>query len=526
MIIREPLKEGTIIRDRDNIYTIKKMIGEGASCLVYDADFVDDQGIIYKVRIKECFPINYALSRRADGNIIGDKDGLEKAKTRFKASYERLVDLRNNNKNITNYIVVPIRLFEANNTMYSVFPVDVGKNYGQLLEESFANKGNCTLKDAMVRFNKIANVVLQFHKANALCLDIKPQNIFILDTKPEIVKLFDFDSVATIHEGQNSLEYVSFSNGFAAPEQLTGDKDNISKKTDVYALGAMLYYVLFGKHYDCLDKINDVGIECNTMLYTDYHPAFAKKLKKFFDMTLAIWPEDRKEMADVIKSLECLIMNSDPYSILEYIDDENGELEDAPVDSNLEAVPRYVELLKLAYCNGSIKPDDETKCKIINLIKKYIIEKCDTGKKVFDFMQTMVYLINNMRSACLFEDLGIVFKAAQSRFNECSIYNVYLQLLGWLINFNFVNGTSQEQIEAWNYDIADIAKEQFIKLETVYKNYKKINGENHYIEDILLHIKQRYGDFRNKDAYFPCHCNNPPILPEELLTFKNYFDGI
>ena len=340
MVKREPLKAGTKLWDR---YTITEKIGEGASCLVYDAIFKDDCDIEYKVRIKECFPSNPAFSRNCSGEIVSKFDDitLEPFIKRYKKSYRNLVALRNRPA-LTNIIVSPRGLFDENNTVYTVFDVDQGKDYETILKENKAASNYGTLEKVFERFINIASAVDVFHNEyeqfsgsnSHCCLDLKPQNILIVNTNPETIKLFDLDSIISEDSSDNE---VFLSEGFASSEQLTGDINQISKQSDIYAIGAMLYYVLFGKTYDCIDEINASNIEYSTMLFPDFQPLLKDELKEFFSKTLAIWPESRysdfssvtahlKKLSSVSASIFSFSISETPYKMDIMLKEEIKEL--------------------------------------------------------------------------------------------------------------------------------------------------------------------------------------------------------
>lgn len=360
MINREPLKKGTKLYDK---YVIGDKIGEGASCLVYEArsneESLPGSHITYRRIIKECFPLSNDLSRNSQGDIVGDTDNdnaFAAEKKRFEMAYERTADLRNQ-KSLTNYIVEAIGIFTENNTVYSVFGVSEGSDYERSLQHSFENSTYGNLSDVFKLFIDISKVICRFHEAGMLCLDIKPQNIFI-EKDTEKIKILDFDSFVTQAEAKDrSLEYISFSKGFAAPEQLRGEWNQISERTDIYAIGAMLYYALFGDKYDCVNEINDEDIPYNQMKYPEYQPDFIDELKVFFSKTLAIWPEDRysnvEELIDQLKSLmdysiplhDALNSYSSLYS--QKIEGIYDELNHIPANVSDAALPRYLYIARI-----------------------------------------------------------------------------------------------------------------------------------------------------------------------------------
>lgn len=397
MVKREPLKAGTKLWDR---YTITEKIGEGANCLVYDAIYKDDCDIEYKVRIKECFPYNPAFSRNCSGEIVSKFDDitLEPFIKRYKKSYRNLVALRNRPA-LTNIIVSPRGLFDENNTVYTVFDGDQGKDYEAILKENKAASNYGTLEKVFERFIKIASAVDVFHNEyeqfsgsnSHCCLDLKPHNILIVNTNPETIKLFDLDSIISEDSSDNE---VFLSEGFASSEQLTGDINQISKQSDIYAIGAMLYYVLFGKTYDCIDEINASDIEYSTMLFPDFQPFLKDELKKFFSKTLAIWPDARYEnMGEVISQLKALLYYSYPLSggykcertetgaihdqILSELD-SIGELLCSPQVVNNDAIfKRVCILLDIRKCHSDLRSN----------AKKIFIDKRFT-----DFLKKQIFL--------------------------------------------------------------------------------------------------------------------------------------
>jgi len=397
MVKREPLKAGTKLWDR---YTITEKIGEGASCLVYDAIFKDDCDIEYKVRIKECFPSNPAFSRNCSGEIVSKFDDitLEPFIKRYKKSYRNLVALRNRPA-LTNIIVSPRELFDENNTVYTVFDVDQGKDYETILKENKAASNYGILEKVFERFINIASAVDVFHNEyeqfsgsnSHCCLDLKPQNILIVNTNPETIKLFDLDSIISEDSSDNE---VFLSEGFASSEQLTGDINQISKQSDIYAIGAMLYYVLFGKTYDCIDEINASDIEYSTMLFPDFQPLLKDELKKFFSKTLAIWPDARYEnMGEVISQLKALLYYSYPLSGGYKCErTETGAIHDQ-ILSELDSIG---ELL----CSPQVINNDAIFKRVCILLDKYkrdphLMSHCNKifiDKRFTDFLKKQIFL--------------------------------------------------------------------------------------------------------------------------------------
>lgn len=88
------------------------------------------------------------------------------------------------------------------------------------------------------------------HSFGVIHRDLKPDNIFLVDTPDgDVVKLLDFGSVKLQMEMGPKLTAFGTTLGspyYMSPEQAMG-KDDIDQRTDVYALGAILYEMLTNK---------------------------------------------------------------------------------------------------------------------------------------------------------------------------------------------------------------------------------------------------------------------------------------
>lgn len=90
---------------------------------------------------------------------------------------------------------------------------------------------------------QICRLVTILHSAKptpVLYLDLQPKNLLVCH---DTVKLVDFDHAVHVNEAEY-LKKRYGTVGFAAPEQYTGDI--LDERTDIYAIGAVLYYMLTG----------------------------------------------------------------------------------------------------------------------------------------------------------------------------------------------------------------------------------------------------------------------------------------
>lgn len=95
-------------------------------------------------------------------------------------------------------------------------------------------------------FGQLCSAVAFAHERNIIHLDLKPGNILLLD-RPEpddFVKVIDFGLSRVISkESGTTVTKFRGTHQFCAPEQFGG---KVSHRSDIYSLGATLYYLLTG----------------------------------------------------------------------------------------------------------------------------------------------------------------------------------------------------------------------------------------------------------------------------------------
>jgi hypothetical protein len=125
----------------------------------------------------------------------------------------------------------------------------VGLDLAQLLQE----RGQLTVRDAASYLVQACDAVAEAHAREIVHRDLKPSNLF-LTTRREgtpLVKLMDFGisklvseqpeaSLTATHDSLGTPHYMS-------PEQLMTSRE-VDTRTDVWALGVILYRLLTGEH--------------------------------------------------------------------------------------------------------------------------------------------------------------------------------------------------------------------------------------------------------------------------------------
>ncbi len=297
---RIPLKENTELNVTNRqggrmTYVIQQEIGRGGSCIVYSGYYVSNYGAKKPVRIKECYPFGLRILREESGNLTVDKrdqESYDRCRARMRESFEVGNELADTS-GLTNSVSYAVDLYEANDTYYTVSTFLEG--------ETLSPKLCGSLKEAVAIVKGVAETVGRIHNRGYLYLDIKPENLFVLKNVTELVVLFDFDSLIPIDEkGETERSGLLFTKDFAAPELRTGRLERIGRQTDVYGVGALLYYLIFGRIPDAADRDVNAQFDYGQSGYFRFHyrDKLLRVLSDFFHHTLAVYFEDRYENLD------------------------------------------------------------------------------------------------------------------------------------------------------------------------------------------------------------------------------------
>lgn len=296
-------------------YIIRREIGRGGSCIVYDAAISDSLDNPNLVRIRECYPHAAGIRRMEDGSLRaaqGDGERFAEKKRQMRKEYELHRGLFCT-EGLTNSITNTWDIHEANGTVYTV---SVCLN-GEVLAEHACG----SLRECAALTLSTAGVLRKIHDAGYLYLDLKPENILTVQGTTELIQLFDFDSLVPVRDleqasrnGDFSGIRVSYSKGFASPEQRAGEARLLGPASDVYGLGAVLFHALWGRPPSAFDREQDASFDYGHMRFpaAPYQDAAFRGLTEFFHHTLAAYPGDRyRTMGEAAAQLEKIVLLSD-----------------------------------------------------------------------------------------------------------------------------------------------------------------------------------------------------------------------
>jgi serine/threonine protein kinase len=118
---------------------------------------------------------------------------------------------------------------------------------GQSLHAKVKEEGPLDAKEAASLAKTIGEAVQFAHDKGIVHRDIKPQNI-LLDENGQ-PRVTDFGLAKHVHRGSDltAAGQIMGTPSYMAPEQAAGSIEDIGPASDVYSLGATLYFLLTGR---------------------------------------------------------------------------------------------------------------------------------------------------------------------------------------------------------------------------------------------------------------------------------------
>ena len=278
-------KKTTICIDGD-VYEIDELIGMGSSCLTYSAVNAEKNPFETKnpsryVVIKEYYPVNLSsrIERREDGSLeyMGDDNAFDEGRKVFENRRALEQELY---KKIGVGIISPGRNQNSFGTTYYLQTFKA-----KLLKE--IDRDTLKLENIFEIMHSLCASMKEIHSLGYLYLDSKPDNIFFYvdEHKTFHAGFLDFDTMIKQEDLRMCIvdrSVIPFTYNWSPSEQVFGQINCISEQSDVYGLGAILFWLLTGRHpysgypYD-FNRITDFDrINRNSKILYE-------KRNKFFD---------------------------------------------------------------------------------------------------------------------------------------------------------------------------------------------------------------------------------------------------
>jgi tetratricopeptide (TPR) repeat protein/serine/threonine protein kinase len=357
--MRIPLAEGEhlefIVDGQAITYTIRRVIGYGGSCIVYRAERPEaafcggNRQLCRTAIIKEFYPCSLTQKIRRYGRhlFVGGMDAqksFESLRRHFLNGYLNHVAFYEND---TNHMLPRPTCSEANNTVYTILEPTNGDSLDTVRDDV---SGVFEIAQIIL---PLCNAVRPFHEHKDgiyLYLDIKPENIFLFRKdagETRRVALFDFDTVMLLDDIlKKKIPNRVSSEGWAPPEQEQWLTRSFGKATDIYAMGAVLFWLITGNKPNEADlyaiqrnKLHLMDSSVHTSILTGESEALVKKI---FSKTLRAATKSRyQNIRELQNDLQNLLEITQPAgaTIAGKIDETNRLMRE-----NLEAIRKSTGL--------------------------------------------------------------------------------------------------------------------------------------------------------------------------------------
>jgi tRNA A-37 threonylcarbamoyl transferase component Bud32 len=191
--------------------------------------------------------------------------------------------------------------------IYLVMEYIPGKNL-----EQYATDSPVSIPQAVAIVLKTAQAVAAAHRRGVTHCDIKPRNI-VIDEQGQ-PRLLDFGLSRwenAWRRGGDPGQGITGTPQFLAPEQTRGDPAAIGPRTDVFALGGLLYYLLSGHPpfpgHD-LETVLRAAAQCDFDRNILDERGVPQRVKAVCLRAMSLRPEDRYQSADELaRDLERLV---------------------------------------------------------------------------------------------------------------------------------------------------------------------------------------------------------------------------
>lgn len=243
------LPKGTKLKNGE--YIIQKKLGQGGFGITYLASVrIEKKGNLKSmtveadVVIKEFFLKEYCL-REEDNSVIVTSRDNEKLVERYREKFEQEAK-KLSKMNHPNIVEVNDVIVNENKTVYYVMRYLEGGTLYKWVRPDEKTITPLAEEKAIRYIKQIASALNYMHQRKMCHYDVKPSNIMLDKNDNAVLIDFGLAKNYTIDGEQTSTLLGGATIGYAPLEQANANLETFSPQTDVYALGATLYFLLTG----------------------------------------------------------------------------------------------------------------------------------------------------------------------------------------------------------------------------------------------------------------------------------------
>ncbi|MCC6993215.1 MAG: protein kinase [Deltaproteobacteria bacterium] len=216
-----PGRLGTIL---GGAYRLERLIGEGGMGSVYEASHTR-------------LPRRFAV-KLLNADVLSNREVFE----RFQREAEIASSLGDD------HIVQVVDFnYTEDGVPYMVLELLVGEDLADRLE----SRGRMSLAQTATILEQISGALEVAHQHGIVHRDLKPQNLFLVRNRQrdDFVKILDFGISKVLHAPSLATKTgaVFGTPYYMSPEQAEGRQSDIDARTDIFAIGAIMYECLAGR---------------------------------------------------------------------------------------------------------------------------------------------------------------------------------------------------------------------------------------------------------------------------------------
>jgi len=264
-------------------YRIERVLGQGGFGITYLATQLSLQR---QVAIKEFFMKDFCSRDENTQKMSIPSTGSSKLVEQYRKKF--IKEARNLSRLNHPHIISVIDVFEENDTVFYVMPYLSGGS----LQDYVKGHGSLSEQEAMKYVKQIANALKYMHDEQHIChYDVKPANILLDDNGNAVLIDFGISKNYDAEGQETTTTPVGMSDGYAPIEQYSNMVE-FSPTSDVYALGATLYFLLHGKTpVKATDRAGGVALLM--------HKQLSQGIKDIINASMKISKRERASSVDV-----------------------------------------------------------------------------------------------------------------------------------------------------------------------------------------------------------------------------------
>ena len=318
------LGSGSILNNR---YRIIKRLGQGGFAITYLAG---DLQMEKEVVIKEFFPYTLASRDRESVAVLPPAGELQIIYQKYRHDFLKEAKIQASLFEITGVVKV-LGYFEENETVYEVMEYVDGITLRMFLEEHGELRDFSSVWKQM---EPVLEAVAAIHERGYVHRDISPDNIMV--QRDGRLKLMDFGASRMYQPDADRQKTMTvlIKDGFTPPEQYNAHGKQ-GPWTDIYALSAVLYYLLTGY---TPESAMERRVRDTLFLPSEFGCEISPETEiKLVSRGLALDPKERYQ------------------SVREMENDLVGEAEQVPVEKKKRSdfLPSVVLLTAVAACSAA-----------------------------------------------------------------------------------------------------------------------------------------------------------------------------